>query len=172
MRIGALVWNADLARDADFARAYPALEALPSGASAHLRNAATVGGNLMQRTRCSYFYDVASACNRRHRAQAATLHEGASVDRRTGRIMKADLGGECRRAVARSAAGHEDDAFVNGLGITDAVGAVANAVWHATGVIPKLGERRLGLGIHESAWAVIKVANEGGSPWLSAPARF
>src|SRR5208337_5298026 len=35
------------------------------GASGQLRNAATVGGNLMQRTRCSYFYDVASACNRR-----------------------------------------------------------------------------------------------------------
>ena len=66
MRIGALVRNADLAHDADFARAYPAVaEALLSGASAQLRNAATVGGNLMQRTRCSYFYDVASACNRR-----------------------------------------------------------------------------------------------------------
>ena len=66
MRIGALVRNADLANDADFARAYPAVaEALLSGASAQLRNAATVGGNLMQRTRCSYLYDVASACNRR-----------------------------------------------------------------------------------------------------------
>jgi xanthine dehydrogenase YagS FAD-binding subunit len=66
MRIGVLVRNADLAHDADFARAYPAVaEALLSGASAQLRNAATVGGNLMQRTRCSYFYDVASACNRR-----------------------------------------------------------------------------------------------------------
>ena len=66
VRIGALVRNADLAHHADFARAYPAVaEALLSGASAQLRNAATVGGNLMQRTRCSYFYDVASACNRR-----------------------------------------------------------------------------------------------------------
>ena len=66
LRIGALARNADLANDADFARAYPAVaEALLSGASAQLRNAATVGGNLMQRTRCSYFYDVASACNRR-----------------------------------------------------------------------------------------------------------
>ncbi len=66
LRIGALVRNADLAHDMDFARAYPAVaEALLSGASAQLRNAATVGGNLMQRTRCSYFYDVASACNRR-----------------------------------------------------------------------------------------------------------
>ncbi|TPK05858.1 xanthine dehydrogenase family protein subunit M [Mesorhizobium sp. B2-5-9] len=66
LRIGALVRNADLAYDPAFARAYPAVaEALLSGASAQLRNAATVGGNLLQRTRCSYFYDTASACNRR-----------------------------------------------------------------------------------------------------------
>ena len=66
VRIGALVRNADLAHDAAFAKAYPAVaEALLSGASAQLRNAATVGGNLLQRTRCSYFYDTASACNRR-----------------------------------------------------------------------------------------------------------
>jgi xanthine dehydrogenase YagS FAD-binding subunit len=66
MRIGALVRNAELAHDGDFARAYPSVaEAILSGASAQVRNAATIGGNLMQRTRCSYFYDVASACNRR-----------------------------------------------------------------------------------------------------------
>jgi xanthine dehydrogenase YagS FAD-binding subunit len=66
IRIGALVRNADLAHDRDFARSYPAIaEALLSGASAQLRNAATVGGNLLQRTRCGYFYDVASACNKR-----------------------------------------------------------------------------------------------------------
>src|SRR6202049_4504885 len=66
VRIGALVRNADLAHDADFARAYPTIaEALLSGASAQLRNAATVGGNLLQRTRCGYFYDTASACNKR-----------------------------------------------------------------------------------------------------------
>jgi xanthine dehydrogenase YagS FAD-binding subunit len=66
VRIGALVRNADLAHDAAFAKTYPAVaEALLSGASAQLRNAATVGGNLLQRTRCAYFYDVAAACNRR-----------------------------------------------------------------------------------------------------------
>ena len=66
IRIGALVRNADLAHDPDFAKSYPAIaEALLSGASAQLRNAATVGGNLLQRTRCGYFYDVASACNKR-----------------------------------------------------------------------------------------------------------
>jgi xanthine dehydrogenase YagS FAD-binding subunit len=66
VRIGALVRNADLAHDPDFARQFPAVaEALLSGASAQLRNAATVGGNLLQRTRCAYFYDTASACNKR-----------------------------------------------------------------------------------------------------------
>ena len=66
MRIGALVRNADLAHDPDFFRSYPAVaEALLSGASAQLRNAATVGGNLLQQTRCAYFHDPASACNRR-----------------------------------------------------------------------------------------------------------
>ena len=66
VRIGALVRNADLAHDPDFARRFPAVaEALLSGASAQLRNAATAAGNVLQRTRCAYFYDVASACNKR-----------------------------------------------------------------------------------------------------------
>jgi xanthine dehydrogenase YagS FAD-binding subunit len=66
VRIGALVRNADLAHNRNFARRFPAIaEALLSGASAQLRNAATVGGNLLQRTRCAYFYDTASACNKR-----------------------------------------------------------------------------------------------------------
>jgi xanthine dehydrogenase YagS FAD-binding subunit len=66
IRIGALVRNADLAHDENFAKSFSAVaEALLSGASAQLRNAATVGGNLLQRTRCGYFYDTASACNKR-----------------------------------------------------------------------------------------------------------
>lgn len=66
VRIGALVRNADLAHDRDFARTFPAVaEALLSGASPQLRNAATVGGNPVQRTRCRYFFDPASACNKR-----------------------------------------------------------------------------------------------------------
>ncbi|MEZ2408972.1 xanthine dehydrogenase family protein subunit M [Bosea sp. RCC_152_1] len=65
-RIGAMVRNATLAYDTGFAEAFPMVsEALLSGASAQLRNAATVGGNLLQRTRCAYFYDVESACNKR-----------------------------------------------------------------------------------------------------------
>jgi xanthine dehydrogenase YagS FAD-binding subunit len=78
-RIGALVRNADLAHDPDFARSYPAIaEALLSGASAQLRNAATVGGNLLQRTRCGYFYDVASACNKRERGAGCDALHGES----------------------------------------------------------------------------------------------
>ncbi len=77
IRIGALVRNADLAHDADFAKAYPAVaEALLSGASAQLRNAATVGGNLLQRTRCAYFYDTASACNKRKPGTGCDARDG------------------------------------------------------------------------------------------------
>ncbi|MBL6457358.1 xanthine dehydrogenase family protein subunit M [Belnapia sp. T6] len=66
VRIGARVRNADLAQDPGFRRRFPAVaEALLSGASGQLRNMATVGGNLLQRTRCPYFQDTASACNRR-----------------------------------------------------------------------------------------------------------
>jgi xanthine dehydrogenase YagS FAD-binding subunit len=77
VRIGALVCNADLAHDPDFARRFPAVaEALLSGASAQLRNAATVGGNLLQRTRCPYFCDVASACNKREPGAGCEAHGG------------------------------------------------------------------------------------------------
>jgi xanthine dehydrogenase YagS FAD-binding subunit len=77
LRIGALVSNADLAHDVEFARSYPAVaEALLSGASAQLRNAATVGGNLLQRTRCAYFYDTASRCNKREPGSGCDAREG------------------------------------------------------------------------------------------------
>src|SRR5262245_39309722 len=77
VRIGALVRNADLAYDRDFAASYPAVaEALLSGASAQLRNAATVGGNLLQRTRCGYFFDAASACNKREPGSGCDARHG------------------------------------------------------------------------------------------------
>ena len=77
LRIGALVRNADLAHDPALLRSYPAVaEALLSGASAQLRNAATVGGNLLQRTRCAYFNDPASACNRRNPGAGCTALHG------------------------------------------------------------------------------------------------
>jgi xanthine dehydrogenase YagS FAD-binding subunit len=66
LRIGALVRNTDLAADPRVRRDYGVLSrALLAGASGQLRNAATTGGNLMQRTRCPYFYDTNQPCNKR-----------------------------------------------------------------------------------------------------------
>ena len=66
VRIGALVRNSDLAADPMIRRDYPLLSrALLAGASGQLRNKATTGGNLLQRTRCYYFYDTAMPCNKR-----------------------------------------------------------------------------------------------------------
>ncbi len=86
LRVGALVRNSDLAHNAKFAAKFPAVaEALLAGASAQLRNAATVAGNVMQRTRCAYFYDAASACNKRE--------PGAGCDARGGHTrLQAVLG--------------------------------------------------------------------------------
>jgi xanthine dehydrogenase YagS FAD-binding subunit len=66
IRIGALVSNSRLAADPVIRSRYPVLaRAILLGASAQLRNMATVGGNLLQRTRCMYFYDDVAACNKR-----------------------------------------------------------------------------------------------------------
>jgi xanthine dehydrogenase YagS FAD-binding subunit len=66
LRIGALVSNSDLAWDARIVKRYPLLaSAILAGASPQLRNAATTGGNLLQRTRCYYFYDPSTPCNKR-----------------------------------------------------------------------------------------------------------
>lgn len=66
LRIGALALNSDVAGHKGVATRQPLLvQALLAGASGQLRNMATVGGNLLQRTRCSYFYDLALPCNKR-----------------------------------------------------------------------------------------------------------
>ncbi|WP_320776131.1 xanthine dehydrogenase family protein subunit M [Streptomyces sp. CRN 30] len=66
LRIGATVTNSDLAAHPAVRRRYPALsQAVLAGASGQLRNMATVGGNLLQRTRCGYFTDLARPCNKR-----------------------------------------------------------------------------------------------------------
>ncbi|MEI5100721.1 xanthine dehydrogenase family protein subunit M [Streptomyces sp. PmtG] len=66
LRIGATVTNSDLAADLHVRDRYPALsQAVLAGASGQLRNMATVGGNLLQRTRCAYFTDLARPCNKR-----------------------------------------------------------------------------------------------------------
>ena len=66
LRIGALVPNSDLAYHPQIAARYPLLgSAILAGASAQLRNMASTGGNLLQRTRCLYFYDMTTPCNKR-----------------------------------------------------------------------------------------------------------
>lgn len=67
LRIGAMVRNAELAADGRVRRDWPLLSrAILAGASPQIRNRASTGGNLLQRTRCPYFYDLDSACNKRH----------------------------------------------------------------------------------------------------------
>jgi xanthine dehydrogenase YagS FAD-binding subunit len=66
LRVGALVTNSALAADLRVRRRYPLLSrAILSGASTQIRNKATTGGNLLQRTRCPYFYDTTKPCNKR-----------------------------------------------------------------------------------------------------------
>jgi xanthine dehydrogenase YagS FAD-binding subunit len=78
VRIGAMVRNSDLAHDEGVMKRYPVLsQALLAGASAQLRNMATTGGNLMQRTRCYYFRDPAyAACNKRTPGSGCAALEG------------------------------------------------------------------------------------------------
>jgi xanthine dehydrogenase YagS FAD-binding subunit len=77
LRIGAGVRNSDLAGDPRVRRAYPALAAaLLAGASGQLRNMATTGGNLLQRTRCAYFQDVTTPCNKRVPGQGCAARDG------------------------------------------------------------------------------------------------
>jgi xanthine dehydrogenase YagS FAD-binding subunit len=75
--IGALVPNSDLAYHPLVAERYPILgSALLAGASAQLRNMASVGGNLLQRTRCAYFYDTATPCNKREPGSGCSAING------------------------------------------------------------------------------------------------
>jgi xanthine dehydrogenase YagS FAD-binding subunit len=77
LRIGAMVRNSDLAHDANVQQAYPVLsQALLSGASPQIRNMATTGGNLLQRTRCLYFRDTAYACNKRNPGSGCAAMDG------------------------------------------------------------------------------------------------
>jgi xanthine dehydrogenase YagS FAD-binding subunit len=77
LRIGALVPNSDLAYHPRVIQRYPLLaSALLAGASAQLRNMASVGGNLLQRTRCLYFYDTATPCNKREPGSGCSAIDG------------------------------------------------------------------------------------------------
>jgi len=77
LRVGATVTNSDLAAHPEVRRHYPALtQAVLAGASGQLRNMATVGGNLLQRTRCGYFTDVTKPCNKRVPGSGCPAIEG------------------------------------------------------------------------------------------------
>ena len=77
IKIGALVRNSDLAYDETIMQKFPLLsKALLAGASPQLRNMATTGGNILQRTRCSYFYDTAMPCNKREPGSGCSAIKG------------------------------------------------------------------------------------------------
>ncbi|MEA2305959.1 MAG: xanthine dehydrogenase YagS FAD-binding subunit [Solirubrobacteraceae bacterium] len=77
VRIGAAVRNSDCAADPAVRERFPVLaQALLAGASGQLRNQATVGGNLLQRTRCTYFQDVTKPCNKREPGSGCPAREG------------------------------------------------------------------------------------------------
>ncbi|WP_375411002.1 FAD binding domain-containing protein [uncultured Bradyrhizobium sp.] len=77
LRVGALVPNSDLAWHPKIEQRYPLLSsAILAGASAQLRNMASTGGNLLQRTRCCYFYDTATPCNKREPGSGCSAIEG------------------------------------------------------------------------------------------------
>jgi xanthine dehydrogenase YagS FAD-binding subunit len=79
LRIGALVPNSDLAYHPLIAKRYPMLaSAILAGASQQLRNMASTGGNLLQRTRCFYFYDTATPCNKRNPGSGCSALEGVN----------------------------------------------------------------------------------------------
>jgi xanthine dehydrogenase YagS FAD-binding subunit len=79
LRVGALVRNTDLAADPRVRKDYGVLSrALLAGASGQLRNKATTAGNLLQRTRCPYFYDTAQACNKRQPGSGCSALDGVS----------------------------------------------------------------------------------------------
>lgn len=117
LRIGALVLNSEVAAHQTVLQRHPLLaQALNAGASGQIRNMATVGGNLLQRTRCSYFYDTAMPCNKRRPNSGCGAREG--INR-----MHAILGiGESPACIAV----HPSDMCV-ALAALDATVVVANA---------------------------------------------
>ncbi len=81
LRVGAMVRNSDLAAHPLVRDRYPALsQAVLAGASGQLRNAATTGGNLLQRTRCPYFQDVSKPCNKREPGSGCGARDGVHRD--------------------------------------------------------------------------------------------
>src|SRR5947209_12250943 len=97
LRIGALASNSDVATNALVRENFPVLsEALLAGASPQLRNMATVGGNLMQRTRCYYFMDTAFPCNKRAPGSGCPAIPGFNRIHAILRSEERRVGKECR----------------------------------------------------------------------------
>lgn len=91
LRIGAMVSNTALSADPRIRRGYPVLtRAIAAGASGQLRNKATTGGNLLQRTRCPYFYDTAQACNKRVPGSGCSALTEGAFSRQLGVIGTSD----------------------------------------------------------------------------------
>jgi xanthine dehydrogenase YagS FAD-binding subunit len=81
IHVGAGVRNSDLAADTTIRKRYPVLsQALLAGASGQLRNLATTGGNLLQRTRCAYFQDISTPCNKRSPGSGCSALDGRNRD--------------------------------------------------------------------------------------------
>jgi xanthine dehydrogenase YagS FAD-binding subunit len=129
LRIGAGVRNGDLAADPLIRRRYPVLaQAVLSGASGQIRNMATVGGNLLQRTRCSYFQDTSKPCNKRRPGSGCPALEG---DHRNLAIL-----GHSRSCVAT----HPSDMAV----ALAALGAIVHVEGrHGSRTVPMPGLHRL-----------------------------
>jgi xanthine dehydrogenase YagS FAD-binding subunit len=129
LRIGAMVRNSDLAADRVIRLRYPMLaEALLDGASGQLRNLATTGGNLLQRTRCVYFQDVSKPCNKRM--------PGSGCPARTGYHRELAILGTSEACIAT----HPSDMAV-ALAALDAVVRVQGSSGERT--IPLVGFHRL-----------------------------
>ena len=116
LRIGALVRNSDLAAHRAVRTRYPVLsQALLAGASGQLRNTATTGGNLLQRTRCLYFQDATKPCNKREPGTGCPAIEGVHRDlavlggsralRRHPPVRHGGRAGRARRGRARRGPG-------------------------------------------------------------------
>lgn len=91
LRIGALVSNTALAADSRVRRDYAVLSrAIVAGASGQLRNKATTGGNLLQRTRCPYFYDTDQACNKRTPGSGCAALSAGAFSRQLGIVGTSD----------------------------------------------------------------------------------
>ncbi|GAB3281496.1 xanthine dehydrogenase family protein subunit M [Larkinella harenae] len=143
LRIGALAKNSTVAEHALVKKHFPLLSmALNAGASAQLRNMATVGGNIMQRTRCSYFYDPTMPCNKR-----SPVQDGPDKGRANGPVGCGAIGGYNRMHAifgAESAEGAPTDRSAACIAVHPSDMCIALAALEATvNVVGPKGERAI-----------------------------